>query len=589
MQTLTDHVAPATESHSRHWADVLGYRAVARVVDGVLTLVVAAGVAAVTTFLQFLGTLFALDWLHDGAEWVRPLAAVASAAVFHLWNNVVGVYARGASIGKSFLGLRITREGGGRLPPALAFVREVIAAGVLWVAVVIDPPHYRIGWLTESLHLPVVVAVVLAVIHLGAALADTRRRTLHDRLVGSVAFSSDASTPPGIHRDVRVFQVIGQIVAVVVVWTFVRWLVGNLFDNLDEANFRTDFDFLDGPTNFQIPFDDGFDDRSSVRSMYVVGIKNTFLAASVGIVLATILGTIIGIARLSSNWLVARLATMYVEFLRNIPPLVVIIFFGAAVFTFGPFPVLSGTSRPWTYRLPGSDETFLIVSKTVWGIPSLARDGKTLAFWILAFASLAVAAAVWWWRTRLNVRTGAPHHRVLWSAGVFVVLVVLAFWLTSTPYRISWATVSENGRRINGGFVMNFGWISVTIALALYTASHIAEIIRGSILAVSKGQTEAANALSLSSFQRYRYVVLPQAARIAIPPTINQYLNLTKNTSLGVAVAYADITAITQTSIGNGRPAVQSLVLLMLIYLTFSLTISFVMNRVNRRVQLVGR
>ena len=149
--------------------------------------------------------------------------------------------------------------------------------------------------------------------------------------------------------------------------------------------------------------------------------------------------------------------------------------------------------------------------------------------------------------------------------------------------------MSENGRRIDGGFVMNFGWISVTIALALYTASHIAEIIRGSILAVSKGQTEAANALSLSGFQRYRYVVLPQAARIAIPPTINQYLNLTKNTSLGVAVAYADITAITQTSIGNGRPAVQSLVLLMLIYLTFSLTISFVMNRVNRRVQLVGR
>ena len=586
---MTDREATETGGRSRHWTDVVGYRAVARLVDGMLTFVVAAGVVAVTTFLQFLGTLFALDWLHDGAEWFRPVGAFGLAAIFHLWNNVVGVYARGASIGKAHLGLRVTRADGGRLSPARAFIREVIAAGVLWVAVLLDPPHFRIGWVTESPHVPVIVAVVLATIHLAAALTDRRRRTVPDRVVGSVTFSADASTPPGILRDVRVFQVAGQVVAVVVVWTFVRWLVGNLFDNLDEANFRRDFDFLDGPTNFQIPFDDGFDDRSSVRSMYVVGIKNTFLAASVGIVLATILGTLIGIARLSSNWLVARLATIYVEFLRNIPPLVVIIFFGAAIFTFGPFPVLSGTSDPWSYTFPGSDETFLIVSKTVWGIPSLARDGKAIAFWILVLASLAVAVAVWWWRTRVNVRTGTPHHRVVWSVGVFSALVVVAFWLTSTPYRVSWATVSENGRRIDGGFVMNFGWISVTIALALYTASHIAEIIRGSILAVSKGQTEASNALSLSGFQRYRYVVLPQAARIAIPPTINQYLNLTKNTSLGVAVAYADITAITQTSIGNGRPAVQSLVLLMLIYLTFSLTISFVMNRLNRRVQLVGR
>jgi len=149
--------------------------------------------------------------------------------------------------------------------------------------------------------------------------------------------------------------------------------------------------------------------------------------------------------------------------------------------------------------------------------------------------------------------------------------------------------VAESGRRIEGGFVLNSGYISVTVALGLYTASHIAEIIRGSILAVDKGQSEAANALALSGFQRYRFVVLPQAMRIAIPPVINQFLNLTKNTSLGTAVAYAEITALTQSSIGNGRPAVPSLLVLIGIYLTFSFTISIVLNQVNKRFQVVGR
>jgi general L-amino acid transport system permease protein len=126
-------------------------------------------------------------------------------------------------------------------------------------------------------------------------------------------------------------------------------------------------------------------------------------------------------------------------------------------------------------------------------------------------------------------------------------------------------------------------------ALGLYTASHVAEIIRGSILAVSRGQTEAADALALTSFQRYRFVVLPQAFRIALPPLINQSLNLVKNTSLAAAVAYSEITNLTQTSIGNGRPAVPSIVILMAVYLSFSLIISAILNMVNRRIQLVAR
>lgn len=137
--------------------------------------------------------------------------------------------------------------------------------------------------------------------------------------------------------------------------------------------------------------------------------------------------------------------------------------------------------------------------------------------------------------------------------------------------------------------MINWGFMSLTAALGLYTASHIAEIIRGSILAVHSGQSEAANALALSGFQRYRFVVLPQSMRVAVPPTINQYLNLIKNTSLGTAVSYAEVTSLTVTSVGNGRPAFQSFMVLMAVYLMFSLSISLVLNIVNRRLQLVTR
>jgi general L-amino acid transport system permease protein len=178
---------------------------------------------------------------------------------------------------------------------------------------------------------------------------------------------------------------------------------------------------------------------------------------------------------------------------------------------------------------------------------------------------------------------------VAWFLGILIACVVISYLALGGPVSMSWPAQSENRRLIVGGFALNWGFMSVTAALGLYTASHVAEIIRGSILAVPKGQNEASTALALSGMQRYRFVVLPQALRIAIPPIINQCLNLVKNTSLGSAVAYAEITALTQTSIGNGRPALQSLMVMMAVYLMFSLTISMLLNFVNRRFQLVTR
>jgi general L-amino acid transport system permease protein len=401
-------------------------------------------------------------------------------------------------------------------------------------------------------------------------------------------------TRPPFWRDVRVLRVVAQVVAVAAVLLTLRWLLNNLFTNLDEQNISRSFDVVEQPTNFSIR-DSGFESRHPLWQAFVVGIQNTAVAAFVGILIASVLGTLIGIGRLSDNWMVAKASQIYVETLRNIPPLVVIIFFSAAVFVNGPLPALNPSSEPVLVTLPGMDSPVMVLSNDRNGIPSFATDDPTSGgdnvglFWALMAGALVVAVAAWIWRTRVHIATGAPHRRVLWSFGSLLGLGAVAFVALGGPYRWSLPAVSESGRLIEGGLVTNAGYLSITLALGLYTASHIAEIIRGSIQAVPKGQTEAANALALTGSQRYRYVVLPQALRIAIPPIINQFLNLTKNTSLATAVAYPEITAIVKTAIGNGKPAVQLLVILMAIYLTFSIVISLIMNLVNSRMQLVGR
>lgn len=391
---------------------------------------------------------------------------------------------------------------------------------------------------------------------------------------------------PPFWRDIRVLRVVGQIVAVIVVFLILRYFYGNLISNLDRLNISTSFDYLQGPTNFQIPYHSEFDPRSPVWQMTLVGIKNTFLAGFFGIILATIVGVIVGISRLSDNWLVARLATLYVELFRNIPPLVIIIFFGFAVFTFGPFPILS---ESWEIPFLGTGNSALIINNDQWGVPGFTGISTLTTFYVILAIGIIIGGFVWRWRTKVFERTGKPHHRVLWFVGVVLIVLIVAYFATGQPFEVSWPALSENRRRIDGGFAINWGFMSVAVALGLYTASHIGEILRGSILAVHSGQSEAANALALSSFQRYRFVILPQALRIALPPTINQYLNLVKNTSLGTAVGYAEVTALTKTSIGNGRPAVQSIIILMGVYLAFSLIISLILNIVNRRLQLVSR
>jgi general L-amino acid transport system permease protein len=339
------------------------------------------------------------------------------------------------------------------------------------------------------------------------------------------------SKRPPFWRDVKVLRIIAQIVSVLVVGLVLYWLINNLITGLDDQGIPFGFGFIDDPAGFAIR-DSPFDPTSPIWELIVVGIKNTLAVAVVGIVIAMVLGIIIGVGRLSSNWVVKKLATLYVEIFRNIPPLVIIIFVGSALFVnnsrLNPF---TAASTPNLIKLPGSDNNFMILSRSRLGFPSFVHDQNAGLFWLIMLVGLAVAIGVWRWRTKVNIATGEPHHRVLYSLATLLIFGIGAYAALQAPIKMSWPAVSENGRTIEGGLTTNDAYISLTLALGLYTASHIAEIIRGSILAVNRGQTEAANALALSTFQRYRFVILPQAFRIAIPAIINQMLNLTKNTS----------------------------------------------------------
>ena len=380
---------------------------------------------------------------------------------------------------------------------------------------------------------------------------------------------------PPLWRNVRVVRVAFQAVFLFTVFAFVLYLYDNLTTNLREAGQRTDFLFLRQQAGFAVP-DPGFSSSESIFQALLVGAKNTATVAFVGILLATIVGVLVGVARLSTNWLVRRAAAVYVESFRNIPVLVIILFWYLGVLV---------QLRPLDEK---SDVLGLVnLSNRGLVVPWIERTGSTTVFAVVLAVALGAAVAAWVWRTRRFDATGEPHRRVLWAGAILLAGLAAGFLASGRPFGLSLPEREEFATV--GGFRLSPEYGALLIALTLYTASHIAEIVRGSILAVQKGQTEAANALGLSGFQRLRYVVLPQAFRISIPPVANQYLNLTKNSSLGIAIGYYEMTRITRISIGQAAPAPQAIFVLMLFYLAFSLFIALVTNLLNRRLAVRER
>jgi general L-amino acid transport system permease protein len=382
----------------------------------------------------------------------------------------------------------------------------------------------------------------------------------------------------GLRYRPEVRRVAYQVLVLGAVAFVAYWVVNNVAENLRRQNIASGFEFLGRTSGFDISQSlIEYSNLSTYGRAFWVGLLNTLLVAALGIVAATVIGFVVGIARLSSNWLVAKLAAAYVEVVRNLPLLLQLFFWY--------FAVLKGLPGPrQSHVLPGG--AYFNVRGLYLPAP-VPQPGFTAV--VLAFAAgLALAVAVWWWARRRQAATGQrfPAFRVGLLA--IVGLPLAAFFAAGSPLNFDYPEL--RGFNFQGGIAVLPELMALLLGLSIYTASFIAEIVRAGILGVPKGQTEAAQAVGLSRGQALRLVVIPQAARIIIPPLTSQYLNLTKNSSLAVAIGYPDFVSVfTGTVLNQTGQAVEVILITMGVFLAISLATSLFMNWFNSRVALVER
>jgi general L-amino acid transport system permease protein len=396
--------------------------------------------------------------------------------------------------------------------------------------------------------------------------------------VASAAERAVANTRIAIYNNPKVRGAVWQLAILVALLWFGYEFALNAKANLEAQGIASGFEFLDNTAGFGvnqslIPYNE----TDTYGRVFLVGLVNTLLVAGLGIVLATILGFAVGIARLSPNWLVARLGGGYVELIRNLPLLFQILFWYLAVLGTLPLPRQS-------LSFPGGiflNNRGIVVPAPVFG------EG---ADYVLAAAVVGVVAAIvlTLWAKRRQRRTG-QQFPILWtSAALIVGLPLIVFAASGFP--ITFEPPVLRGFNFTGGVRVIPELAALLIALTTYTAAFIAEVVRGGILAVPRGQTEAALSLGLSRRRTLRLIVLPQALRVIVPPLTNQYLNLTKNSSLAVAIGYPDLFAVfAGTTLNQTGQAIEIIAITMAVYLLISLVTSVLMNWYNARVRLSER
>jgi len=378
-------------------------------------------------------------------------------------------------------------------------------------------------------------------------------------------------------NDPTVRAIVWQAVALVVVVGVGWFLVNNTMKNLEARNIASGFGFLQRESGFAIgeaviPFSPA--DTYS-RALFV-GFLNTIQVAVAGVILATILGTLIGLARLSTNWLLAKGASVYVEVMRNLPLLLQLFFWYAIITENMPGP------REALHPAPG-----VYVSNRGIKFPLLedhpVHDYMLVALMVGILAAYLMAR---WAKQRQNL-TGQQFPVLPAGAGLIIGIPAVVWLLGGAPTGLDLPTL--RGFNFAGGGTLTPEFAALLAGLVTYTAAFIAEIVRSGILAVSHGQTEAASALGLRRGLVMRLVVLPQALRVIVPPMTSQYLNLTKNSSLAVAIGYPDLVSIANTTMNQTGQAIEGIAIIMAVYLAISLTISVLMNWYNRRIRLVER
>ena len=395
--------------------------------------------------------------------------------------------------------------------------------------------------------------------------------------------------PGMLISDTRYRGLTFQFLALLAIIFLVAWLGTNLVRNLAAAGLNFSYAFLDNPANYDINQTlIEYTSRSSHLRAAIVAVINTLLVAIAGCILATLIGVTAGVLRLSKNWLVARLMSVYVEAFRNVPVLIWILVIGALVTLSGAAPrdflTRGGTVDPESGLFLGM---FAFTNRGLYAPGVVVGPG-----WPIVVGALILGIVGFFvWRSYVK-RTLFNSGKLLpsWPAWVILIAPVVIAQLTLGSFSLIRPDVASNNFNIQGGTLIGKPFIALWLALSVYTGAFIAENVRAGILSVSKGQTEAAAALGLRPRRVMNLVVLPQALRVIVPPLISQYLNLTKNSSLAIAVGYADITAtlggITLNQTGR---AIECVLLLMLFYLIISLSISAVMNVYNASVSLKER
>ncbi|KGA96568.1 polar amino acid ABC transporter permease [Alkalihalobacillus alcalophilus ATCC 27647 = CGMCC 1.3604] len=378
-------------------------------------------------------------------------------------------------------------------------------------------------------------------------------------------------------RNRIVIRIFWQVLFLVAVILTAAYFINNAANGLSRAGLSFGFSFLSSTANFAIgDIIIDYSPADTYGRALLVGVVNTLRVAFVGIILTTILGVIIGICRLSSNWLVKTLSGAYVEIFRNTPVLVQIFFWYFAFFLTLP-------------RLNETEPIFNVFyfSNRGFAFPWLEWNGSTL-WLILLIGGVAIAYITRKVLLKKQIETGNRKYPLATGIGVFIVLCIIGLLSTGMgPWSITVPTIEGLG--FSGGNRINPEFAAILCGLVFYTASYIAEIVRGGILSVSKGQIEAASALGLSSGKILRFVTFPQAIRTIIPPITSQYLGLTKNSSLAVAVGYFELYAIGGTIFNQTGKAVEIVIIWMVIYLSISLLTALIMNIYNHMTRLVER
>ncbi|ALE53161.1 amino acid ABC transporter permease [Candidatus Thioglobus autotrophicus] len=377
--------------------------------------------------------------------------------------------------------------------------------------------------------------------------------------------------------DNEVRAIVFQILAVVVIAYFAYQAFDNMMLNIEQRGIRSGFGFLNDEAGFAV--NDNFfleySPASTNLQAFYVGIVNTLVVAIAGIFFASIIGLIIGVARLSSNYLIRKMATIYIEIFRNIPILLQILFWYSIALSAFPSPknsisffdsVFLNSRGLFLPKIVVGVEFYLVLASLIVGIVSYILIKKH--------------------SNKKHDETGIVTNTVPHFLGLVVVLPVVAYFVFGAQLEYP----ALKGFNFRGGTDLSIEFFALAFALSVYTATYIAEAIRSGIESVDNGQKEAASAMGLTQAQSLRLVILPQALRVAIPPIINQYLNLTKNSSLAAAVGYTELVTIFSGTVLNvvGQ-AIEIIILTMLVYLTISLAISLILNIFNKKMQIKGK